>query len=295
MIVSIFCAQFFSSACTMSINDADFLDIVALEDIRSAAAGRESNWSMMTLESANWAQPKVKRLRLEKPSHILFVGNSYLYYGDSVSNHVRRLAVAAGVYDDSTFKYKSATIGGAAIFDHNIDHLLNHENLRVNKPFEVVILQGGSAAPLSTKRRQRFMQTTKEFAEKIKRTGGEPVLYMTHAYSEPHAKYRPEMIDDIASLYIAAGNEIGALVIPVGIAFEQAYRLKPDIQLHKPFDGSHPDINGTYLAAVTVFASIYGISPVGNSYDYFGSIDTETALFLQTVAQETVETFYDRD
>jgi len=100
------------------------------------------------------------------------------------------------------------------------------------------------------------------------------------------------MIKDIASLYVETGNQINALVIPVGLAFEEAYRRNPDIQLHKNFDGSHPSLLGTYLAASTVLASIYGISPVGNSYDYFGAIDRADALFLQTVAQDTVSRFY---
>jgi hypothetical protein len=249
----------------------------------------------LAVDSSDWPQPKVKRLQLENPTHILFVGNSYLYYGDSVHNHVRRIAIAAGIHDSSKMSYKSATIGGAAIFDHNIDHLLNPENLRVDKPFEVVILQGGSAAPLSEKRRMRFMQTTKDFAAKIKLAGGETVLYMTHSYVEPHARYRPGMIKDIASLYVAAGNKIDALVIPVGLAFEEAYRLRPNLQLHKSFDGSHPNLAGTYLASATVFASIYGISPVGNSYDYYGAIDPQTMLFFQTVAQNTVKKFYGRN
>lgn len=243
-------------------------------------------------DRSSWSKPAVTSLQVKDPTHILFVGNSYLYYGDSVHNHVRRMAIAAGLHTASQMKYKSATVGGAAIFDHNIDHLLNPKSLRVGKPFEVVILQGGSAAPLSEKRRQRFLQTTKAFSKKIKKAGGETVLYMTHSYVKPHARYRKVMIDDIASLYIKAGNEIGALVIPVGLAFEEAYRLKPNMQLHKSFDGSHPDLAGTYLASATVFASIYGVSPVGNSYDYFGAIDPETVLFLQNVAQDTVAKFY---
>jgi hypothetical protein len=101
------------------------------------------------------------------------------------------------------------------------------------------------------------------------------------------------MINDIASLYIEAGNEIGALVILVGLAFEEAYRRKHNIKLHKAFDGSHSDFAGTYLASAPVFASIYGISPVGNNYDYYGEIEADTLLFLQTVAQDTVTKFYD--
>ncbi len=64
------------------------------------------------------------------------------------------------------------------------------------------------------------------------------------------------------------------------------------MKLHKQFDGSHPDLIGTYLAACVVYASLYGRSPVGNPYDYYGAIDKDTALFLQKVADKTVQTFY---
>ncbi len=39
-------------------------------------------------------------------------------------------------------------------------------------------------------------------------------------------------------------------------------------------------------------SAIYETSPVGNSYNYFGAIDKETAKFLQTVAWDTVTSFY---
>lgn len=247
-----------------------------------------------TFNYAKLQKPKVKKLRRPAPTHLLFVGNSYLYYGDSVHNHVRRLVDASGMHKLSELKYKSATVGGAAIFDHNIDHLLKPESLRVDRPFEVVILQGGSAAPLSEKRRNRFAQTIAEFSKKIETSGGETVLYMTPAYVKPHARFRPGMIEDIASLYISAANDNDALVIPVGLAFEEAYRRRPNLELHKTFDGSHPSLAGTYLGAATVYASLYGTSPVGNPYDYYGAIDADIALFLQTVAQDTVTQFFDR-
>jgi hypothetical protein len=246
----------------------------------------------LAVGSINITLPKITHLQNAKPTHVLFVGNSYLYYNDSLHNHVQRMAVAARLLKDSEISYKSATIGGAALRDHNIDHLLKPANLRVDKSFEVVILQGGSGEPLSERRRQIFADTAADFVKKIRQAGGEPVLYMTHSFVVPHKKYRPGMIQDIASLYIETGNELNVLVIPVGLAFEIAYQRRPDIKLHKSFDGTHPEMLGTYLAAATVFASLYGVSPVGNSYDYFGEVSADDSLFLQTVAWDTVTGFY---
>jgi hypothetical protein len=239
-------------------------------------------------------QPTVAQLKLSRPTHILFVGNSYFYYNDSLHNHVQRMAVAAGVLKEADVTYKSATIGGAALSDHNIDHLLDPKNLRVDRPFEVVIMQDASAAPLSQRGRQKFEETATLYAQKVRAAGGEPVLYMTHAYVPPHRQHRPGMIRDIASMYVGTGNRIGALVIPVGLAFEEAYRRKPGIRLHTSFDGSHPSMLGTYLAACTVLASLYGVSPVGNSYTYFGEVSAEDAQFLQGVAQDIVADFHRR-
>lgn len=238
--------------------------------------------------------PTVKKLAVGAPTHLLFVGNSYLYYGDSLHNHVRRM-VYAGNPDMKarTLKYKSATISGSALHDHTIEAYIEPGKLRVKKPFQAVILQGGSAVGWSKKRPPVFMATVAEFAEKIRAAGGEPVLYMTQAYVKPHKRVDPGMTDKLNQIYTEAGNANNALVIPVGLAFAEAYKRKPDASFHKPFDGSHPNLLGTYLAAATVYASLYG-DPVGNPYDYFGKISKDDMAFLQQVAQDTVTKYYGR-
>ena len=43
---------------------------------------------------ATAAGPVVKAPQVDTPTHVLFVGHSYLYYGDSIHNHVQRMVVA---------------------------------------------------------------------------------------------------------------------------------------------------------------------------------------------------------
>lgn len=243
---------------------------------------------------ADGMQPTVKQLKVEKPQRVLFIGNSYLYYNDSLHNHVRRMVAASGIYGMKDLKYKSATISGGMLFDHDIDSYLTPGKLRVKDPFQVVVLQGFSAAATKKGHPAKFAKTVAEFAKKISAAGGEPALYMTHAYAKNHKKYDPEMIRAIEKLYVETGNATGALVIPVGLAFEEALKRKPDLQLQQSYDGSHPVLDGTYLAACVVFESLYGVSSVGNSYDYYGKVDKEMAKFLQTVAHDTVQRFYGR-
>ena len=238
--------------------------------------------------------PLVKAPQVDTPTRVLFVGNSYFYYNDSLHNHVRRMAMAGDSGLEKRLHYKSATIGGARLDQHDIDWLTRPGQIGVKEPFQLVILQGASAEPLSEKGRARFRETVIRFSRLIAERGGKTALYMTHAYVKPNKKASPENIRLTEDLYVSVGNEVGALVIPVGLAFEEAYRRRPDMKLQQDYDGSHPTLIGTYLAACTVYASIYGKSPVGNSYDYFGRIDRETASFLQQVAEDTVRKFYGR-
>ena len=103
------------------------------------------------------------------------------------------------------------------------------------------------------------------------------------------------MIKNIKKMYIETANKNNILVIPVGIAFENAYKEKPDIKLHKHYDGTHPSLLGTYLAASVVFSSITHTSPKNIKYNYYGAIGDSDIEFLQTIAHETVEDFYSID
>lgn len=238
--------------------------------------------------------PSVRVPQVDTPERVLFVGNSYFYYGDSLHNHVQRLVTAAAPPLEGKLGYKSATIGGAELAHHAIEHLTRPGRIGVQEPFQLVILQGGSAEPLSPERRARFRETAIEFDKIIRERGGRTALYLTHAYVKPHKSAKPENSTRTEELYVSVGNEIGALVIPVGLAFDEAYRRRPGIKLHKEFDGSHPELTGTYLAACTVYASVYAKPCSGNKYDYYGKIDRDMVTFLQQVADDTVKKFYQR-
>ncbi|MBT8140903.1 MAG: hypothetical protein HKN88_03915 [Gammaproteobacteria bacterium] len=211
-----------------------------------------------------------------------------MYYNDSLHNHVKRLVSDLNPELGKTLKYKSATIGGSNLSHHNLDSHLEPGKLGIQEPFELVILQGGSSDALSSERRALFQAKAVEFDQKIRAKGGETALYMIHAYVKPHKRYDPEMIRKVEKLYVETAKDINALLIPVGLAFERAYAERPDIQLHKIFDGTHPSLLGTYLAACVVYASVYQQSPVGSDYDYFGKINKKDAAFLQNIAIQTV-------
>jgi len=227
-------------------------------------------------------------------TRVLFVGNSYLYYNDSLHNHVERMAQER--YPDtpsSQFQFKSATIGGARLKHHNIDWLLTPGQIGVDQPFQIVVMQGGSFEPLTDQTRGAFIDTAVAHANKVRAAGAAPMLYMTHAYVPPHQSADKAMISVISKTYIDAGRAASAKVIPVGLAFERSYKDRPDFSLHAEFDGTHPNLSGTYLAACVVFLSLYEDELASLSYDYFGRLPKNDALYLQGIARLTVAAFAD--
>jgi hypothetical protein len=237
---------------------------------------------------------KVKPVVNSNPARILFVGNSYFYYNNSLHNHVSNLVKASDAALGASLQFKSSTIGGAALNHHAMAHLIEPGRIGVSQPFQWVVMQGGSGEPLSARRREIFRQTAVANAELIRAKGGQVALYMTHAYVKPHKQVNTQNMVATESLYVDVGNEIQALVIPVGLAFEEAYRRMPALQLHNK-DGTHPSLLGTYLAACTSYAVLYGRSPVGNAYRADGAIDETLAAQLQQVAQDVVMQFFQRN
>lgn len=229
-------------------------------------------------------------------TRVLFIGNSYLYYNDSLHNHVKRMvAERYPALKSRDIEYKSVTIGGARLKHHNIDWLLAPGQIGVDEPFQAVVMQGGSFEPLTSETREVFIETATAFSEKARLVGAKPLLYMTHAYVAPHRRAAEGMIDRIASMYIEAGKAGNAGVIPVGFAFERSYNQRPDFALHADFDGTHPNLRGTYLGACVVYLSLYDDDLKGLQYDYFGRLSRSEVQYLQRIARETVEAFEARE
>lgn len=225
----------------------------------------------------------------QEPQRILFVGNSYFYYNNSLHNHVKALVEASQPELSKTLEYKSATIGGAELEHHQIEWLIQPQKIGVKKPFEWVILAGNSADALDANATIRFVETVKKFDHIIRSQGAKTALYMVHAYVAPHPKENPNNIRKVEKMYSNVSQEIGATLLPVGLAFEESYKRRPDLLLHSQQDGSHPSLYGTYLAACVVYSKIYNKTPVGNSYDIYSQVPKDVKEFLQRVAWDVVQ------
>lgn len=104
---------------------------------------------------------------------------------------------------------------------------------------------------------EAFRPYADAWTAEIRKAGSTPIFYLTWA-----RKATPQDQAALNSAYLRAAKAGEARVAPVGMAWAEARRREPSIELYFP-DGSHPSAAGSYLAACTLYAAIFGQSPLG--------------------------------
>jgi hypothetical protein len=243
------------------------------------------------------AQTKPQRIDPggEPPQSLLWVGNSFFYYNNSMHTHVLRLIAATDA--KSTARGVSVTISGSGMDWHDMESYFRPDGIgkysftadnRIvfNKPgkqFDAVVVMDCSQCPIHPQLKATFEEYAKKQSDIVRKHGAQPIFFMSWAYKD-----KPEMTAQLAEAYTREANRNDALVIPAGLAFARSVAKRPALELYQP-DKRHPTLAGTYLAACTSYAAVYGKSPVGNGYT--AGIDGDTAAFLQAVAWETVREY----
>lgn len=253
----------------------------------------------LLLSPVVWGQaslaPVVKKSQVDTPLRVLFVGSSIMYYAGALQTHTHRMALAGTPPLDLRPGFTSVHITTGMLHHYPLEHYLKPASLDKKEPFQMVVLGGNFRDGMTDAGRAKYRQTVIEFDALIKKHGGRTALYWLPPHGQPGGKMAPEELNRrLEEMVISVGNEVGAFVIPVGLAFREAYRQRPGIKLQMGYDDYHPTIAGQYLASSVVYASLYERSPAGNPYDYFGAIDRDTKAFVQRVAEETVRKFFGR-
>jgi len=260
-------------------------------------AGALALWVCLMLPWAAQAQTKPKRVELgAAPQSVLWVGNSFFYYNNSMHGHFGRLVASSG--GAQSVRSSSVTISGSGLDWHDMESLLRPDGLgrysfvgdneiRFNPPgrqYDTVIMMDCSQCPLHPQLQGAFHATVKKNAQILQKSGVRPVLFMSWAYKD-----KPDMAGALAEQYTLAANANDALVIPAGLAFAKAISRRSDLELYDP-DKRHPSLAGTYLAACTVYATLYGKSPSGLAYT--AGLNPELATMLQAAAWDAVQDYF---
>jgi hypothetical protein len=189
-----------------------------------------------------------KGKRGSKAMNVLFIGNSFTARND-VPGSIAQLAAARG----KRLEHRLIWAGGASLRAHwNAGEAL--AAIQAGK-YDAVVLQELSTLPI--KNAGRMHENIRLFDAAIRAAGAKTVLYMTWA-----RRTAPESQQAITDAYSAIGRELGATVVPVGLAWE-AFLQDHDRPVLHDKDQSHPSPAGSYLAACVFLAALFGESPVG--------------------------------
>ncbi len=196
--------------------------------------------------------------RREKVHKLLFVGNSYTFYND-LPSLIAQMARFQQIY----VEYDLLLEGGATLQGHFHDEKSADIKKKIQAhDYDVIILQDQSQLPALSP--EETLDAVRKWASLLPEDTPEgrkrPRLILFQTWGRMHPEgFDTEMQDKLSACYEKAAQLYHAQVAPVG----EAWRLwlasptrAQSVPLHSP-DGSHPNLNGSYLAACVLFRSIF--------------------------------------
>jgi hypothetical protein len=191
---------------------------------------------------------------------VLFIGNSYTF----VNNLPGTFAAIAQSLGHSVYADMIAP-GGATLADQAKSAEVR-DKIRLGH-WTFVVLQEQSQIPSSERARQVTMYpAARTLVSEIRHAGARPVFYATWArqngWPENGLAGYAAMQAQVTLGYRTIAEELHAIVAPVGDAWAAVTAEYADIPLWQ-CDGSHPTMQGTFLAANVLVATLFHETPRG--------------------------------
>lgn len=214
---------------------------------------------------------------------VLFIGNSYTSVNGLPQVFTQLAASGKHAVQADMVAPGGYTLAQHAAYPDTLSRIKSRK-------WDDVVLQDQSFMPALEKGRAQEMDPgARTLAGLIRDNGSRPMFYLTWG----RQKGLPEQgFSDFAAMqaqltqgYMDIAQELKIPVAPVGEAWKTALSHDSSVPLWGP-DGSHPSVQGTYLAACVFYAAIYGQNPEG--LDYTAGLPKETAFAMQVAATETV-------
>ena len=228
---------------------------------------------------------------------VMYVGNSFFYYNNSLHNHVN--SIVKNHSSNQTLKQRSITISGSSLSWHPLEAYLNNKNIGSftidtsdgNKykqvddtSIDAIIFMDCSLCPIHPMTKDDFHLNVAKYTNIIRSRGMEPMLFMSWPY-----KNKPSMFKKLREEFVKAANTNNILLIPVGEAFYNFQKKYPEIDLYTE-DFRHPSKEGTYLAAAVIFRTLFNVDVKGTPG--IKDIDPDATYKIHEIADLTVESFF---
>lgn len=218
---------------------------------------------------------------------VLFIGNSYTYF-NNLPGMLTDLSTSLGDYVQPT-----SQVAGGATFQVHATNPATYTAIN-SADWDFVVLQAQSQEPSfpDSQVNSETLPFAEQMADSIRNNSicSNILMFMTWGRENGDPQWVPISTFDgmnsrLRNAYIRMADSIDASISPVGVAWKYVRDNYPSIQLYSP-DGSHPSLEGSYLAACTFYASLFRKSPVGASFT--SSLAPANAANLQLSAATAV-------
>ena len=218
---------------------------------------------------------------------VLFIGKSYTYF-NNLPGMLTDLSTSLGDYVQPT-----SQVAGGATFQVHATNPATYTAIN-SADWDFVVLQAQSQEPSfpDSQVNSETLPFAEQMADSIRNNSicSNILMFMTWGRENGDPQWVPISTFDgmnsrLRNAYIRMADSIDASISPVGVAWKYVRDIYPSIQLYSP-DGSHPSLEGSYLAACTFYASLFRKSPVGASFT--SSLAPATAANLQLSAATAV-------
>lgn len=233
---------------------------------------------------------------------VLFIGNSYTYYNSTPELFK---ALVQEKFPEQEIETQLISGGGMTLSDH----WQNESTVATIRSgdWDYVVLQEQSKLGMSVTidnnvyfgETERFFEYARKFDTEITNAGARTAFLMTWS-----VKDQPEEQAILTNAYASTAKELGGIVAPVGLVWDEL-RTNPKIELYAD-DGGHPSPIGSYLSAVTLYATLMSDDPQGLSGTISGNklsstgerslnkellvdISTEDSKLIQATSWKVVE------
>jgi len=232
----------------------------------------------VTALNLSWSQDSIS---------VLFIGNSYL----SVNNLPQMVQEVTNSLGDNIL-IDSKMNGGFTFQSHAYD-ATTYDKIH-SQPWKYVVLQGQSQEPSFPydQVNQQSLPYAQQISDSVYASNGcsQVNYYMTWGRQVGDPQWDSintfdKMNTRLRNAYLRIADSTNASVSPVGVAWKYVRDNYPAINLYAG-DGSHPSLEGSYLAACTFYSSLFQKSCVGASFT--AGLNPQTCAILQQVASSIV-------
>jgi PKD repeat protein len=233
---------------------------------------------LLFISGLNYAQDSIS---------VLFIGNSYTYVND-LPTVFKNLTQSLG--DLSTVDSKT---NGGYTFQNHLSDAVTHTKIQ-SRQWDFVVLQGQSQEPSfpTDQVNSQTLPPAAALADSVYSNWycSQAVYFMTWGRQNGDPQWDSISTFDgmngrLRNAYMRIADSANASVSPVGVAWKYVRDNHPTINLYSG-DGSHPSMEGTYLAACTFYSSLFRKSAVGATYT--AGLDPTIAAQLQAAARLVV-------